>query len=215
MMYRTVLTISAALLLWVAGCRVALADSSGFFLGVGLPQVEIGGDMDGETFVAGGGSAEVLPDQDDGDGIKYAIGYYFNGGTFELSWVDTDHDGEWASIPFESNYRSLNMDIKLPVIGEERLRGLVIFGIGFSCVEVEDGSTDGVRVEDATFNGIDLRLGLGASYELTSRFVLQANLVRRIGSYDDVEGIVDGDLGDDLDGDGNTISLELLWLFPG
>ena len=206
--------ITGAVLLWLVGVQAASADTGGFFLGVGQAQVDIGGDMDGETFVAGGGSAEVLPDQDDGDGIKYALGYYFEGGAFELSWVDTDHDGEWAGLPFDSNYRSLNMDVKLPVLGKERLHGQVILGIGFSCVEVEDGSTDGLRTEDATFNGLDFRLGVGVSYDLTENFVVQANLVRRYGSYDDVDGIVDGSLSDDLDGDGTTVSFELLWVFP-
>lgn len=203
----------SGLLLGVAFSPVATA-AGGFFVGAGYPQVEIGGDMDGESFVAGGGSAEILPDQDDGTGVKYLIGYYVSGGTFELSWVDTDHDGDWLGLETDSSYRSLNMDIKLPVGAEHRLRGQVILGVGFTSVEIENGSTDGFREQDATFNGLDFRFGLGLAYELSERFILQGSLVKRYGSYDEVEGIVDGDLDDDLDGDGTTLSFELLYLFP-
>ena len=208
------ISLVVACLLLVSGFSSCAVADGGFFVGAGYPKVDIGGDMDGSSFVAGGGSAEILPDQDDGTGIKYLIGYYFNGGIFEASWVETDHDGDWLGLETDSRFRSLNLDILFPVIGEQQLHGQVILGVGFVSVKVEDGSSDGFREQDATFNGVDLRLGVGISYELSERFVLQGNLVRRIGSYDSVDGIVDGDLSDDLDGDGTTLSFDLLYLFP-
>lgn len=180
---------------------------------IGRPSVEIGGDMDGEGGVSGGGSSEIMPDQDDGSGIKYSIGFFTDDGSIDFSWVETDHDGEWLGLGTESEFQSLNIDAKFAVLGSDKLRGLLIAGMGFMSVKVKDGSVGLGEVDDATFRGIDFRFGFGARYRLTKNLALEANMIQRYGSYDRVSGVVSGDISDSLDGDGVTTSLELIYVF--
>lgn len=180
---------------------------------IGWPSVEIGGDMDGESFVSGGGSSEVLPDQDDGRGSKIGIGAFTDEMSFEFTIVNTDHDGDWLGIPLESEFESINFDIKYAFAGDAKLKGLFILGLGLMSVTVEDGSTDGFIVKDAKFKGLDFRFGGGARYRFTKNLVLEANAIYRYGSYNSVDGIVSGDIDDSLDGDGLTTSVELIIVF--
>ena len=141
---------------------------SALSLGYGIVNVEIGGDMDGVSSVSGGGSTEILPEQDDGAGTKISIGSYSNTTSFEFAIVTSDHDGSHVARfgPTQSDYLSLNFDWKFAK-GEGDLKGMYILGFGFSSVKVKDGSLGGVLVDDAKFKGIDLRLGLGLRYRLT------------------------------------------------
>ncbi len=180
---------------------------------LGAPNVEIGGDMDGESFVSGGGSSEILPDQDKGSGSKIGIGAFSDKGSFEFTIVRSDHDGEWLGIPTESEFESFNFDAKFVVAGDEKLKGLLMVGLGFMSVKIKDGSTDGFRLEDAEFNGLDFRFGGGARYRVSDNIALEANAVYRYGTYNSVDGIVSGDISDSLDGDGLTTSIELIYIF--
>ena len=168
--------------------------------------------MDGSTFVGGGGSAEIMPDQQDGSGSKISIGSYTrSGGSFSFNIVSTDHDGQWAGIPTKSEYRSFNFDGKA-AFGKSKLKGLAIFGLGFSSVKVINGSTDGFNVANAKFKGMDFRLGAGLSFTFTDNLILEFNAVKRIGDYNRVDGIVSGDVSD-VDGEGVTTSIELIFVF--
>ena len=203
-------SVTLALLCCILFTNTARAELS---LGIGLPSVEIGGDMDGESLVAGGGSFEILPDQDDGDGTKLSIGFFSEDGSIDVSWVETDHDGEWLGLDTESEYQSLNIDAKFAVLGEGKLRGLVMIGLGFMSVKIDDGSVGTFEVDDAEFDGLDFRLGIGARYRVMKNLALEANMIRRIGSYDHVDGVVSGDISDSIDGDGVTTSIELIYIF--
>ena len=167
--------------------------------------------MDGETFISGGGSSEILPEQDDGDGTRIGIGSYSNDGSYEFTVVRTEHDGQWLGIPTESKFETCNFDAKFAVAGENKLKGLVIVGVGLMTVSVEDGSTDGFNLEDAEFKGIDFRFGGGIRYRASKNFSFEANAVYRYGSYNSVDGIVDGTI-DGLDGDGITTSFDLVFI---
>jgi len=201
---------------WIVSAACLLFSTPGFSevsLIFGVPNVEIGGDMDGETLVSGGGSAEILPNQDDGSGTKFGIGAFSDEGSLEFTWVQTDHDGDFVGIPTESEFESFNFDAKFAVAGENKLKALAIVGIGIMSVKVEDGSTDGFRLKDAKFKGFDFRFGAGARYRMSKNLAFEANAIYRYGSYDRVDGIVSGDISDTLDGDGLTTSFELVYIF--
>ncbi len=184
------------------------------FIGYGLPQVEIGGDMDGQAFVSGGGSTEIMPKHDTTLGQKISFGSYRNDMSFEVALVRSEHDGQWMGIPTESKYQSLNLDWKVSMIGSGDLRGLGILGIGFTSVEIEDGSVGSTQVEDATFKGMDIRFGLGIRYRIHDYLALDLSAVKRLGSYNHVDGVVSGSIDDDINGDGVTMQLDLMFLFP-
>lgn len=180
---------------------------------IGKPTVEIGGDMDGTSFVGGGGSGEIMPDHDDGSGIKVGFGTnYADSGTMEFTIVETDHDGNWAGFQTESEFRSINFDVKGSLIGSGKFRGLGILGIGFTDLTVKDGSVGVSEVKDARFSGMDFRFGVGARYQIIDTLALDFSVIQRYGSYSSVDGVVSGSV-DDIDGDGITTSLEIIYIF--
>ena len=180
---------------------------------IGIPNVEIGSDMDGASSVGGGGSAEILPQQENARGLKIGIGSYVDGVAFEGAIVKTDHDGQWLGIPTTSEYQSINLDYKVEVFGEDKFHGVLLLGVGFTSVKVINGSTNGIDVQDAKFKGLDFRVGLGLNYRLTDNLLLEINAVKRNGSYNTVDGIVSGSISDDVSGDGVTTLIELKYLF--
>lgn len=204
---------SVKLWLFIIFIFLALPSQAEVFISIGSPSVEIGGDMDGTSFVGGGGSVELMPEQDDGSGTKFSIGSYSDDISFDFSLVRTDHDGQFLGVPFDSKFQSLNMDVKYSALGSEQLRGLLILGLGFSSVKVKNGSSDGFEVEDAKFSGIDFRFGIGARYRLMDNVAIEVNAVQRYGSYNSVDGVVSGTISDSVDGDGITTSLELIYIF--
>jgi len=190
----------------------AAAAREGFFIGYGMAQVKIGGDMDGESYVGGGGSMEVMPDLTTETGGKYIIGFQSDIGSFEMGLTRSEHDGKWLGFDYPSTFSSLNLDYKF-FLKDGFVRPLLLFGVGFTSLKVKNGSTDLVIEKDATFHGFDLRLGGGAQFELTQHFVLDAQMVYRWGSYNSVDGIASGSIEDDVDGNGTTTSLELKYIF--
>jgi len=186
---------------------------SKFYIGYGIANVDIGGDMDGVTFVGGGGSVEVLPDQDTGSGTKLIIGTQSNKGAFELSTTQSDHDGSWGGLPFSSEFFSLNFDGKI-LFNKGMFRPFGLFGFGFSSVTVKGGSTDGFNVDNAKFKGMDLRFGGGIEIAVMKNVAIDLQIVQRWGSYNSVDGITSGSVEDaDINGDGKTMSLEVKYIF--
>lgn len=186
----------------------ALAGNSGFFIGYGMAQVKIGGDMDGVSFVGGGGSLEVMPDQPTETGNKYLLGWQSGFGSFDFSYVKSDHDGVWGGVPYPSTYTSFIMDGKA-FLRRGTVQPFLLLGVGFTSVKVRDGSTDGFIFRNATFKGLDVRLGAGLELSVMQNLALGAQIVQRFGSYNSVDGIVSGSISDDVDGNGTTASLEL------
>jgi len=200
-------------LLAAAGVPVpAWAASEGFYLGYGRAQVRIGGDMDGVSYVGGGGSAEVLPDQPTATGNKFIAGFQAASIALELSYTRSKHDGTWGGAPYPTTFNSINLDGKFHLFhGFARPFGLL--GFGFTNVKVEGGSSDGFVVRDATFHGVDLRFGGGLDIALSRHFALDLEIVKRWGAYTSVDGVVSGEIQDDVNGDGTTTSLELKYIF--
>ncbi len=192
-------------------CIPSIAYSK-LYIGYGLAQVQIGGDMDGSTFVAGGGSAEVLPEQTTKIGNKFIIGSQSDGSAIEFSITQSEHDGAWQGIPLISEFFSLNFDGKL-FFRKGMLRPFGLLGFGFTSVTVKDGSTDGFRTEDAKFKGTDIRFGAGIEFAVQKNIAIDLQVVRRWGSYNSVAGIESGSIDDDINGDGMSTSLEVKYIF--
>lgn len=178
----------------------------GFYIGYGVARVEIGGDMDGRSYVAGGGSMEVLPEQETAMGREMMLGYRGAGLGFEMGLTRSEHDSQWLGALTTTEFRSLNLDFKYHFRRASRIQPMFILGIGFTNVTVKDGSTDGSRVQDAEFHGVDARLGGGIALVLHEHFALDIQAVYRYGSYNTVDGISSGSIEDDINGDGLTTS---------
>jgi len=175
------------------------------YFGYGVTQVNVGGDMDGESFLVGGGSIAILPDVSADSGSKVVLGMRSDNVAYEISYTSSDHVGTWLGAVTPVEFASLNIDIKF---GSARLNkgglyGLV--GLGFDALTVVDGASDGFSVTDAKYRGLDIRLGVGAEHYLSEHLALDVQAVYRMGSYNTVDGVDFATVDSDVNGNGATL----------
>lgn len=188
----------------------------GFYIGYGITKVDIGGDFDGVSAQVGGGSGEIQPEMDKGNGYKIKLGGQAKQGMFEINYEKSKHDAQWGGVEWdECTFSSINIDGFLLILDNTyRVRPFIGIGIGFTTLKIPNGSMDGYGdSETAKFRGIDFRFGGGAQIRATRNIVADLVYMYRYGSYDSVDGIVSGDLDDPIDGDGPTMSVELKYIF--
>lgn len=181
-----------------ASAAPAWAPKYGVYVSGMLPYHQHGHD---DEIVAGGGSAELLPELDPGLGWGAALGLRAPRAAFEFNYQSTEHDASSTS-GFDSRFLGYNLDFKF-FLREARVQPFILLGLGAQCVEVEDGSAGaGGEVEDAVFEGIGFQVGGGVQVYASPRvaFFLQGGF--RYTSFDSVEGVVDGDLADEIDDSG-------------
>ncbi len=187
----------------------------GWFLGIGATRVQVGGDFDGTTYVAGGGSMEVMPTLETSTGIKCTGGWQSSGGSIGLAYSNSKHTGNWAGIDLDSRFVSYCIEGKVFVFGAimNRIQPFLTFGFAYNTLTVEGGSTNGYRTADATFKGWDMLPGAGVEISLHEHVAVDLMGVYRWGSYGHVDGIQSGALPDGIDSDGFTGSLEVKYIF--
>lgn len=189
---------------------------SHFFINVGGANVSIDdGSMDGVSGLRDSNNGvAILPKHDNAIGLNIGIGTYWDKGSFNLNIVSSEHDGLWRGIKTSSEFRSMAFDLKMAVIGQNDLKGQVIFGIGTTSLIVKNGAVDSAsNVGDVKYKGFDFRLGAGVRYRVTDNVSLEFNVIRRIGSYESADGVASGTLITHVDGDGFTTSLDLIYVF--
>ncbi len=182
------------------------------YISVGPAIVDVDGDFDGVTFVTDGISAEVLPTLDTTTGLKFALGMQSKHLGIEVSYIRSNHDGQWFGVDYSSKYRSYNFDVQLFPIEIFRLHPFGIIGLNYHTITVEDGSTDFVGFKDAKFRGADVRLGFGMDLKVHERFMLSASSVYRYGSLTSVKGFSDGAL-ENMNSNGLTHVFEAKFFF--
>lgn len=188
----------------------------GFYIGYGITKVDIGGDFDGVSAQVGGGSGEIQPELDKGNGYKIKLGVQAKQGMIELNYENSKHDAQWGGAEWdECTFSSFNIDGFLLILDNTyRVRPFLGIGIGFTTLKIPNGSIDAYGdSETAKFQGMDLRFGGGAQIRATRNIVADLVYMYRYGSYASVDGIASGDLEDPIDGDGPTMSLELKYIF--
>jgi hypothetical protein len=186
----------------------------GFYIGVGLTHSSIGGDFDGVSFVAGGGTVEAMPEIEDAFGIKYIVGFQSYIGAIDFSYNRSEHDGNWEGLEMSTVFETYNLDLKALLLRDYySVRPFLAIGFGINRLTVEDGFTDGFFVADATFEGYALRIGGGAELSLHDQVSIDVMGLYRWERYDKVEGLVEGDLPDNIDSHGATYSAEVKFIF--
>jgi hypothetical protein len=188
--------------------------NDGFYLGVGVTHISIGGDFDGVNFVAGGGSVEAMPEIEDALGVKFIVGFQSDIGSIDFNYSRSEHDGNWEGLDMSTVFETFNFDLKALLLKDYyTVRPLVALGFGFNYLTVENGSTDRFFVADATFKGYALRAGGGVGVFLFDQISIDIMGMYRWEQYDRVEGLVEGDLPDNIDSDGATFSAEVKYIF--
>ncbi len=186
-----------------------------YFVGGGHAK-QFGGDFDGESAIAGGGSAEIMPDIDTETGWLLGFGWQGSRAGIELTYELTKSDGVWAGVEFPIDYRSYAVDVQIFLNRKPwvALRPLLTLGLAANRMKVIDGSTDLVNLRDAKFIGGEFRVGGGFQIRPVRLFALTVQAMYRLGWYTRVEGIVDGDLEDAVNSNGATLRASFS-IFPG
>ncbi len=186
----------------------------GFYIGVGVTHTSIGGDFDGVSFVAGGGIIDVMPRIEDAFGIKYIVGFQSDIGSIDFNYSRSEHDGNWEGLDMSTVFETYNFDLKaLPLRESYTVRPFLALGFGLNSLTVEDGSSDGFFLADATFEGYALRVGGGLEVSLLDQLSIDVMGLYRWERYDKVEGLVVGDIPDEIDSNGATYSAEVKFIF--
>jgi hypothetical protein len=205
--------------LLAAAASARAADSfdgaaSGLYIGAMLSLATVGGDFDGQTFVGGGGSAEVMPELETGLGWGLALGGRFEVMSFEINYQKTEHDGEFGGVPVDASFEAVNLDFKVHLFSESRVQPHILFGFGFPWLTVEDGSVaSGGAVDDATFRGICANIGAGVTFYPSEQVGVFAQGGYRWASFDSVDGIVSGELAESVDGSGAFAAFGVTFTF--
>jgi len=186
----------------------------GFYMGVGVIHNSIGGDFDGVSFVGGRGVEDAIPKIEDAFGMKFILGFQSDIGGIDFNYSRSEHDGDWEGIDMPTVFESYNLDLKALLLKDYyTVRPLLALGFGLNYLTVEDGSYDGFFVADSTFEGYALRAGGGLQVSLHDQIAIDVMAIYRWEKYDRVEGLVEGDLSDDVDSNGATYSAEVKYIF--
>ena len=186
----------------------------GVFISLAGLSSTVDGDFDGTSFVAGGGSAEVMPDLDSGKGWSFALGTRRGPAAIQIGYERSQFDGTFAGVPMDASLSALNFDFKIHIFPKARVQPHLLFGFGFPSIKVEGGSVgSGGRRADAKFSGIGARAGAGLSFYPDPHFGIFVEGGYRWSSFNRVSGIVDGELDDSVDGSGDFLALGATFTF--
>lgn len=188
----------------VLGAAYANVASAEIYLGFGLSQVSIRGDLDGDSAIVGGGAIEILPKVATDSGTKIVVGSRNGRVATEVSLTASSHNGNWIGFETPVDFASLNLDAKLDT-SPRRGGAYLLGGIALTTLTVTDGSSDGVIVTDAVYHGFDFRLGLGFEVFFTRHVAIDAQAVYRFGSYSSVDGVFRTSIDGEVNGDGSTL----------
>lgn len=185
-------------------------DYFGFLIGYGATRVEAGGDFDGNTFVVGGGSAEVMPKLTPATGRLLSLGVQMSGSMFLAASFDiesSDHVGTWQGIDLPTHLDARYLSTRIG--GGRHVAGFFLLGYGNQSVTVLGGSTDGTVTADARFKGDTFRVGGGMYVPFHKTVGLLLEGAYRIDSYHQDDGIASGPLGGHTDSNGFTIAAQI------
>lgn len=192
----------------------ASGPKDGVYLSLAGLASTVSGDFDGTSFVAGGGSAEVMPDLDTGRGWSLALGTRKGAVAFEVGYENSQFDGTFAGVPMDASLSSIDLDLKVHMFSKARVHPHLLFGLAIPWLEVEGGSIgSGNRREDATFSGIGARVGAGLGFYPNPHFGVFVQGGYRLSSFSQVSGIADGELAESVDGSGQFLALGITYIF--
>ena len=200
----------------------ALADD-GWYVGVGYAVVSLDGDFDGESVITAAGtvdsagdSTEIVPEFDPTGGFALLGGLEQGRLACEFGIAQVDLDGTWLDVDGTGEFTTYTVDVKYIFRDAKRFRPMIIGGLGVRRLDVIDGSFNDTEVQDAKFRGgVDWRLGVGAYISFGRGFGVDLQAIYRFSDFSEVDGIVEGDLTEDLDADGVTVLAAFKYSFGG
>lgn len=188
--------------------------ASGLYLGAALITTQPMGDFDGDMTLSGPTDLLLVPDLDVGGGGGVFLSYRWRMNELVVQYAITENDGEFSGSPQEhdATFYDLDMNWRHYFMEKSPLQPYSILGLGWSRLEVDNGSTDqatGTVFEDAEIeDGIVINVGAGAALYTLPWVVFFGQGIYRFVRYETSNGI-DGHLQNtpDIDGDGWTVSV--------
>jgi len=189
--------------------------ASGFALSIYGVRHAIGGDFNGQNAVVSPFDLTVLPDLDAGLGLGAALGLKSPGGSFDLYFESTEHDGKFGGASFDTSLVNFGVRGRF-VPGRfdsptQRWQPYFLAGVALSFLSVENGSTDGTNLDDGDLLGFSCELGLGGLVNLSEHIALRLDLGYRWTEFSSIDSIAfSGTIDGGVDGDGLWTALGLV-----
>jgi hypothetical protein len=194
----------------------------GYFLGIGLPQVSVEGDFDGESFYLNNQSLEFVPRWDDSTGYRLTGGYRDDRFYYLASYTRVDLDGSGVGLTpdivpilrdYSGEYEALFVEVSYLFLPRD-LHPYVGGGLGISNVKVAGASTDlaGTFGQSSYRGELKYQAGFGLLYDIGRSLSIDLRYSQFFGSYSELTGLSKGDEVD-FDMDGSEISLTFQYYF--
>jgi opacity protein-like surface antigen len=164
----------------------------GIALGVRGHGAQLGGDFDGDTTLVGPRDSIFLPDTDTGLGYELVLNFMDEGAAFELGYTRVEHDGEFAGLDSDVEYRAFTARGLYYWRANSRLQPLAFIGLLYPLIDVQDGSSDGVAVGTAKLTtGFGVEGGVGLGWWLSRRLLLDLRAYAVYQEFERAEGVQD------------------------
>jgi opacity protein-like surface antigen len=198
--------------IWLMGCLAVMCPTraegseyvkNGYYLGVLFAYNDMSGNFsDSFAFRSESESDReqfVAPDVDDGAGFALVFGRRFDWISLELGYQSTTHDASSRLAgDNDATYSAFDVNVKIDVFAQDRLRPYVLLGGGLPWFDIENGRSedDGVTwTEDAEYRGYCLNAGVGLAYYLHPQWAVMGGLIHRWNFLNHLKGDrIDDDL---------------------
>lgn len=150
----------------------------------------LGGDFDGKMFFYDYTEAIAVPKVDPGFGFEVTLGIRSGHFGLEIFLNYAGSDGTFGNASYDVQRIQLGVGGKFFPLPEQILQPFFSAGIGAEFLVVKDGSVNSLSERgDATFSGIDFRIGGGLAYYITSRFAVNLKAEFVHATFNEAEGV--------------------------
>ncbi len=192
----------------------------GWYLGVFSTQVHMSGDFNGKGGYDDMGEILGVPDVDNDTGFGFVLGARGAGVALEWGFQRSNHEtsslllqpGYTTEGPVffdqsEASYNVIDMNLKIDVFTQKRIRPYILFGIGYSWLTIENnlfdytedlwsvepGDEDELKgtFDDTTFGAFNLNLGCGVAYYFHPQWAVTTGVIYRWNRFEPWEVFLD------------------------
>lgn len=188
--------------------------TEGIYFGLMADRTAIGGDFKGTSGLVSPNDVILLPEIEQGLGLGFILGMKIGPSLgFEISYLSSDRDAVWRSIPFNVEYSVLNLDILYYLKSGIPVEVYGILGMAVPDILVKRGSVgNNSQIGDVTYSGIGFNFGAGLDYYLNKNFSLGARLVYHSVDYNYAEGIAtEGSIKNEIGGSGIGLMVNAIY----
>lgn len=175
----------------------------GFYLGAMFVHNSMSGDFDSFSILTEEGDDELegdivfRPELDDGAGFGLILGRRYETISFEIGYQRTAHDTSFGpGDEDDAVYNVVDLNIKIDVFAQNKLRPYVLLGGGFPWLTVDGGTLDDDgSLDDSRYYGFCLNAGVGVAYYFDPQWAITGGLIHRWNWFTHVDNFrVDDDI---------------------